>query len=188
MSEIKLPKLRKIRLDRPEKKKILLLSDDIRLHSGIATMAREFVTGTSHMFDWVQLGAAMKHPDHGKKFDVSEDVNEQAGIDHASVIIYAHDGYGNPNVLREIMTAEKPDAILFFTDPRFWGWLFQMEHEIRQQIPMMYYNIWDNTPAPHWNFACYASCDGIFNISRQTNALVETVLDYGGEEVVHLNN
>ena len=30
------------------KKKILLMSDDLRMHSGIATMSREFVLGTVH--------------------------------------------------------------------------------------------------------------------------------------------
>ena len=28
-----------------DRKKIILLCDDLRMHSGIATMAREFVTG-----------------------------------------------------------------------------------------------------------------------------------------------
>jgi hypothetical protein len=50
----------------------------------------------------------------------------------------------DPQVLQEIMNVEKPDAILHFTDPRFWGWLYSIEHEIRQNIPLMYYNIWDD--------------------------------------------
>ena len=53
------------------KKKILLLSDDLRMHSGIATMSREIVLGTCHHYDWVQLGAAIKHPEQGKALDVS---------------------------------------------------------------------------------------------------------------------
>ena len=31
-------------------------------------------------------------------------------------------------------TQEKPDAIIHFTDPRYWIWLYQMENEIRQQM------------------------------------------------------
>ena len=46
-----------------DRKKILLLSDDIRLHSGIATMAREIVVQTSQYYNWVNLGGAMNHPD-----------------------------------------------------------------------------------------------------------------------------
>ena len=37
------------------KKKILLLSDDLRMHSGIGTMSRFFVMGTLHKYDWVQI-------------------------------------------------------------------------------------------------------------------------------------
>ncbi len=42
MQKIELPKLKKIDPNKPKKKKILLLCDDIRVHSGIATMAKEF--------------------------------------------------------------------------------------------------------------------------------------------------
>jgi hypothetical protein len=182
MHKVNLPKLKRVDQDRPKKKKILLLSDDLRMHSGIATMSREFVIGTSDTFDWVQLGAALKHPDHGKAFDVSDDVNFNKGIDHSSVKIYAHTGYGSPDVLRELVETEKPDAILHFTDPRFWGWLYAMEHEIRtkMQIPIMYYNIWDAPPAPFWNKPFYQSCDLIMNISKQTNNLVKLVLGEDG--------
>ena len=41
-----------------QKKKILLLSDDLRMTSGIATMSKEFVLGTLDKYDWIQLGAA----------------------------------------------------------------------------------------------------------------------------------
>ena len=63
MQKIELPKLKKIDPNKPKKKKILLLSDDLRVHSGIGTMSREFVLGTVHKYDWVQIGAAVKHPD-----------------------------------------------------------------------------------------------------------------------------
>lgn len=176
MSQIKLPKLKKVDPNRPKKKKILLLSDDMRMHSGIGTMSKEFVLGTCDKYDWVQLGAAVKHPDHGKKIDISGEVQQETGVDHASVVIYAHSGYGNPQVLQELLNIENPDAILHFTDPRFWGWLYQQEHSIRQQIPLMYYNIWDDLPYPHWNEPFYESCDLLMNISRQTNNIVKNVL------------
>jgi glycosyltransferase involved in cell wall biosynthesis len=178
MNKIQLPKLKRVDLDKPKKKKILLLSDDLRMHSGIATMSREFVIGTADTFDWVQLGAALKHPDHGKIFDISGDVNKYAGISDASVKIYAHTGYGTPQVLRELVATERPDAILHFTDPRFWGWLYHMEYELRTtlEIPLMYYNIWDAPPAPFWNKPAYRSCDLLMNISKQTNNLVKLVL------------
>tara|TARA_R110002153_G_scaffold29946_17_gene91892 strand:- start:1432 stop:2886 length:1455 start_codon:yes stop_codon:yes gene_type:complete len=174
--EIKLPKLRKVDPNKQKKKKILLLSDDLRMHSGIGTMSREFVMGTVDKYDWVQLGAAVKHPEHGKIADISEDVQKQTNVKDAYVKIYPHSGYGNPQVLKELIQIEKPDAIMHFTDPRFWGWLYQMEHEVRQLMPLMYYNIWDDLPYPHWNEPFYESCDLIMNISRQTQNIVKNVL------------
>jgi len=176
MQQLQLPKLRKIDPNKPKKKKILLLADDLRLHSGIATMSREFVVGTAHVFDWVQIGAAIKHPEAGKVIDISDSINKDLGIDDANVRIYANNGYGDPNLLREIIRREKPDGIMHFTDPRFWGWLYQMEHEIRQQMPIMYYNIWDDLPYPFWNEDFYESCDMLLNISRQTQNIVKNVL------------
>ena len=48
------------------KKKIVLLSDDLRMSSGIGTMSKEFVLGTVHKYDWVQIGGAITHPENGK--------------------------------------------------------------------------------------------------------------------------
>ena len=176
MQEIKLPTLRKVNPNKPKKKKILLLSDDLRMHSGIGTMSKEFVLGTVDKYDWVQIGAAVKHPEAGKIFDISEDVKKETGVNDAYVKIYPIDGYGNPPLLKEIMQIEKPDAILHFTDPRFWGWLYAIEHEIRQEVPLMYYNIWDDLPYPMWNEPFYESCDLLMNISRQTNNIVKNVV------------
>jgi hypothetical protein len=176
MQQLQLPKLRKVDPNKPKKKKILLLSDDLRMHSGIATMSREIVINTCKEYDWVQLGAAIQHPEHGKIIDMSAEVAKITSVNDASVKIYAHDGYGNPHVLNELLRIEKPDAILHFTDPRFWIWLYQIEHEIRQQLPLMYYNIWDDLPYPHWNEPYYESCDLLMNISRQTQNIVKNVL------------
>lgn len=179
MAEFKLPQLIKVS-DTKKKPKILLLSDDLRLFSGIASMSREFVIGTVSNFDWVQLGAALEHPDHGKIIDISKAVADETKVLDASVKIYAHTGYGNPAVLRELLALEKPDVILHFTDPRFWGWLYAMEYELRvkRKIPIAYYNIWDCPPAPLWNEPFYRSCDLIMNISKQTHQLVKLVLGY----------
>ena len=176
MTQIQLPKLKKVDNNKTKKKKILLLADDLRMHSGIGTMSKEFVLGTVDKYDWVQLGAAVKHPEHGKQIDISADVQKDTGVTDAFVKIYAHTGYGNQNVLKELLNIEQPDAILHFTDPRFWGWLYDMENEIRQNIPLMYYNIWDDLPYPHWNESFYESCDLLMNISRQTNNIVKNVL------------
>lgn len=157
------------------KKKILLLSDDLRLPSGVGTVSKHIVLGSVDTFDWVQLGAAVKHPDQGKVFDLSEDAQKQTGIKDASVKIYPWSGYGDENVLRKLLDDEKPDAILHFTDPRQWIWLYNMEHEIRQNIPIFFYHIWDDLPDPQYNRNYYESCDWIGCISKQTYGITKRV-------------
>ena len=177
---MELPTLKKVDPNKPKKKKILLLSDDLRLHSGIATQSKEMVLSTIHKYDWVQLGAALKHPEKGKVFDISSDAIKETGVEDASLKIYASDGYGNPDVLRQLINIEKPDAILHFTDPRFWKWLYDMEHEVREFCPIMYYNIWDSLPDPMWNAPFYASCDLLVSISKQTYGINKRTLEKYG--------
>jgi len=160
---------------------ILLLSDYLRLHSGIATMSKEMVLHTAHKYDWLQVGAAVKHPDEGKFFDVSDDVNEELGIDHASVRIIPQSGYGNQDLIRQILINEDVKAILHFTDPRFWGWLYAMEDEIRKHVPILYLNIWDDLPDPMWNAPFYGSCDLLMSISKQTYGINKRVMEKYGE-------
>jgi len=165
------------------KKKILLLSDDLRMHSGIATQSKEFVMGTIHKYDWVQIAGAVKHPEQGKIVDMSEAVQNEYGIKDASLKLYPISGYGNPQLLREVINVEKPDAIMHFTDPRFWIWLYNMEHEIRQDIPIMYYNIWDDIPDPLYNTNFYRSSDMLMSISKQTYGINKRILSkYGYED------
>ena len=159
-----------------DRKKILLLCDDIRMHSGVATMAREIVVGTAHHFNWINIGGAIKHPDQGKRFDLSNDVNKENGIDDASVQLYATSGYGDQNFVRGVINQEKPDAVLLFTDPRYWTWMFDMEREIRKTTPIFYLNIWDDYPTPLYNRAYYESCDLLMSISKQTKNINELVL------------
>jgi glycosyltransferase involved in cell wall biosynthesis len=163
-------------IQKEQRKKILLMCDDIRMMSGISTMAREIVLGTSHRYNWVNLGAAINHPDMGKRLDLSQDTSQVAQITDASVVLYPSNGYGDPDTVRQIIEFEKPDAIMFFTDPRYWIWLFQMENEIRRKIPMIYLNIWDDLPAPLYNRPYYESCDALMAISKQTLNINRMVL------------
>jgi glycosyltransferase involved in cell wall biosynthesis len=151
-----------------KKKKILLLSDDIRMNSGVSTMARELVLGTCHKFDVVNIAGAITHPDKGKILDISQEVAKLKNVPDAYVKLYPTDGYGNEQMLFAVIAQEKPDAILHFTDPRFWGWLYALEKQIRANIPLTYLNIWDSTPYPVYNRPFYESCDSLFSISKQT--------------------
>ena len=163
-------------IKKEDRKKILLLTDDIRVHSGVAQIGREMVINTSHHYNWVQLAGAVQHPEKGKRIDISEDNNKQANIDDSSVILYPVDGYGNPEVLKTIIEIEKPDAIFLITDPRYFTWVFQIENQIRKTIPIAYLNIWDSMPAPMYNREFYESCDALFGISKQTIGINQIVL------------
>jgi hypothetical protein len=163
-------------LPKEQRKKILFLCDDIRMHSGIATMAREIVLGTCHKYNWVNLGAAINHPEQGKRIDLSQDTGNRAGVPDASVFCYPQNGYGDSTISDKCLKIEKPDAVFFFTDPRYWEWLFQIENEVRTKVPMVYLNIWDDLPAPMYNESYYESCDTLLAISKQTENINKMVL------------
>ena len=163
-------------LPKDERKKILLICDDIRVHSGIATVGKEIVLHTSQHFNWIQVAGAITHPDKGKILDLSSTINKETGLNDSSVRLYPVDGYGNIELVREIIKRENPDAIMLITDPRYFMWLFNAEGEIRKNIPIMYLNIWDDYPAPLYNRAFYESCDLLMGISKQTVNINKIVL------------
>ena len=158
-----------------QRKKILLICDDLRAHSGVGTIAKEIVLNTCHHFNFVNLAGGVNHPEAGKKLDLSQSVSQEVGED-ASVILYPNNGYGDANLLRQLLVIEKPDAIMIITDPRYFEWLFQIENEIRKTTPIIYLNIWDNFPTPLYNRSYYESCDALLAISKQTKLINELVL------------
>lgn len=158
------------------KKKGLLLSDDLRMHSGIATMSRELVLGTVRNYDWIQIAGAISHPDKGKMINMDAATAQMTGVKDAKLTLYPVDGYGNEELLFTILEKEKPDFIVHFTDPRFWGWLYAIERKIREKIPLTYLTIWDDIPYPMYNRPFYESCDLLMAISKQTNNITKWVL------------
>ena len=154
-------------IKREDRKTILLLCDDVRVHSGIATMAREIVVNSAQRFNWFNVGAAIKHPDLGKIVDISDNMNKRHNIEDADVKILPSNGYGDANLIRQILRERKIDAVMIFTDPRYWIWLFEIEREIRSKIPIIWYNIWDDYPAPLYNRDYYRSSDLLMSIFFQ---------------------
>ena len=159
-----------------KRKTILFLADDCRLPSGIGTMTKELIIGTAHIYNYVHVGAGLNHPEVGKILDLSQDINRETGIDDSSVILYPYNGYGDPDLVRMLIQRHNIDAIVHFTDPRYWIWLYQMSAEIRQNIPIFYYHIWDDLPAPHYNKPYYESCDLLMGISKQSANISKLVL------------
>ena len=124
-------------IPKDKRKKILLICDDIRVHSGVATVAKEIVLATCQHFNWVQMAGSIKHPDKGKILDLSDSFNEGTGLKDSNVLLYPVDGYGTSNSVREIIAREKPDALMLFTDPRYFMHIWNMETEIRKKNPIM---------------------------------------------------
>jgi hypothetical protein len=171
-------------LPKNQRKKILLLSDDLRMSSGVGTMSKEIVLQTCQTFNWFQVGAAINHPEAGRLADLSIDASKETGVPDPDIKVLPYNGYGDEMLIRQIMQHEKIDAIMAYTDPRFFIWLFQMEHEIRQTIPILYYNIWDNLPYPLYNRPYYQSCDALFAISKQTLNINKVILGDNNYDII----
>ena len=166
-------------IKKESRKTILFLADDMRLPSGIGTMTKELIVGNAHRYNFVHVGGAVGHPETGKILDMSEDINKEVGITDASVLIYPYNGYGDQDLIRMLMAKYKIEAIVHFTDPRYWEFLYRMSAEIRQQAPICYYHIWDDLPAPHYNRPYYESCDLLMGISKQSYNISKLVLGEG---------
>ena len=151
-----------------EKKKIFVIADHPFAPSGVGTQTKyiiEALLGTGR-YKIVCFGGAVKHQDYRPQ------KTEQWGDD---LIIHPVDGYGTQEQVRSILWTEKPDALWFMTDPRFYGWLWDMENEIRANVPMIYYHVWDNYPLPKFNKQYYDSNDLIVTISKVTDDIVKNV-------------
>lgn len=151
-----------------KKKKILVLSDHPLSPSGVGSQTKYMIEALlkTGRYQFICLGGAIKHANY-------EPVRVAPYND--DWVIYPVDGYGSPDIVRSVMTTEKPDLLWFMTDPRFYGWLWEIENEIRVNIPMVYYHVWDNFPAPHFNEIFYSSTDEVVCISKVTHEILKQV-------------
>ena len=151
-----------------KKTKVLVISDHILAPSGVGTQTK-YVVDALHKtgkYQFVCFGGALQHENYNpQKF-------EQYGDD---LVLFPVKGYGNQEMVRSIIRNEKPDILWFMTDPRFYEWLWDMENEIRPNIPMIYYHVWDNYPFPKFNKSYYLSNDVIACISKVTHDIVKNV-------------
>tara|TARA_R100000008_G_scaffold52903_1_gene32064 strand:- start:782 stop:2041 length:1260 start_codon:yes stop_codon:yes gene_type:complete len=151
-----------------DKIKVLVLSDHPFAPSGVGTQTKYIIEALleTGRYKFVCFGGAIKHENYTpQKVD-------PWGEDW---IIHPVDGYGNQQMLRSALQVEKPDILWFMTDPRFWPWLWDIENEIRLNVPMVYYHVWDNFPLPKYNEVNYNSTDVIACISKLTEQIVEGV-------------
>ena len=151
-----------------EKKKILIISDSPLVPSGVGTQTKYVIESLidTGKYSFICMAGAIRHNNY-------EPIRVKPYED--DWVIIPVDGYGNENMVRELIKTQKPDLLWFMTDPRFYVWLWQIEDEIRDKIPMMYYHVWDNYPYPMFNKKYYDSTDVICTISKVTDDIVRTV-------------
>ena len=151
-----------------KKIKVLTLSDHPLSPSGVGSQTKYVIQAllATGRYSVLSFGGAMKH------INYQPITVDPYGEDWK---IFPVDGYGTPEMIRGVMQTEKPDILWFMTDPRFFGWLWQMENEIRPNIPMVYYHVWDNKPYPMFNRDFYLSNDFIATISKVTDDIVKNV-------------
>ena len=151
-----------------KKIKVFCLADSPLAPSGVGTQTRYMIEGLlqTGRFEFVCFGGAIKHPDY------KPIRTEEYGDDW---IIFPVDGYGSQEQIRALLKAQKPDIVWIMTDPRFWGWLWNIDNEIRSVAPLVYYHVWDNLPYPTFNRKWYLSNDLIASISKVTDDIVRNV-------------
>ena len=141
-------------------------------------MAKEIILQTVHKYDYAVIAGANQHPEAGKIVDASQAFSNESKVNDAYVRLYPVNGYGDANIVFQILELEKADAICMITDPRFYGWLFAIEAQLHSMgISINYLTIWDNLPYPMWNRPFYDSCDSLLAISKQTYNICKWVCD-----------
>jgi glycosyltransferase involved in cell wall biosynthesis len=146
-----------------KKKTILMLCDHPLASSGVGTQARWLINGLieTGKYSFRVFGGALKHESY-----------EQVVV-NPDFIIKPTNGFGDKNLLRVTLAQVKPDAILLFTDPRFFMWVWEMEDEVHQVCPIAYNHLWDNGPWPEFNRHIYESTDLINCINWPTYEMVK---------------
>ena len=154
-----------------EKKKILVISDHPLAPSGVGTQTKYVIEALilTGKYQFTCLGGAVKHQNYEPQVVSDPRWGERDWV------VYPVDGYGNAELIRRIMVEQKPDLLWFMTDPRFYPWLWQIENEVRVNLPMVYYHVWDNYPLPRFNAKWYNSTDVIASISKVTHDIVNNV-------------
>lgn len=156
------------------KKKILLLSDDIRLQTGVANISKSIVLNSCDTYDWVQMSMGSLNTNQ-EIIDVSDSVSKITNTSDTYVRLYETKGYGSRDSLLNIIKKEEPSAIMHITDPHRFSWLYSMSDEVRELMPLMYYHVWDNDPHPKFLRNVYNKCDWIGCISKLTYDSVKEV-------------
>lgn len=146
--------------------KLLIISDHAKTKTGVAVQTNHLVKGLlkTNKYDIVQLGAAIYHDSYAT-------VKES---DYFTIIPI--NGFGDKDTVRSMLVSYAPDVLIIFSDMRFFGHIFDMEDEIHQVCPIMWWHVWDNMPVPEFNLPIYDCVDTINCISEITYTICKTLV------------
>ena len=131
--------------------------------SGVGVQSRFLIQGliNTGKYSFRCLGGAIKHP------------NYEPIMVNPDFVVKPVDGFGTQDMIRNLLVSERPDAVLLFTDPRQFMWLWEIEDEIHQFCPITFWHVWDNEPYPAFNSVWYKSTDLINCLSHKTYEIVQ---------------
>lgn len=140
-----------------------MLSDHPLSTSGVGTQSRWLIHGlvATGKYSFKCFGGAVKHE------------NYDTVTINPDFVIKPTNGFGDRNLLRKTLAQLQPDALMLFTDPRFFIWVWEMQDEIQQICPIAYWHLWDNPPWPEFNRVLYESNDLINCINYPTYEMVK---------------
>lgn len=154
-----------------KKKKILMISDHPLSTSGVGVQSRYLIDGLlrTGKYQFRCLGAAIKHG----SYDIVNVPAPNGEWNDGDWVIKPINGFGDTNLIRFLIATEQPDALLLFTDPRFFPHIFDSEDEIHQVCPIAYWHVWDNDPWPKYNEYVYESIDLCNCHSHKTYSMIK---------------
>lgn len=158
-----------------KKQKLLIISDHALMPSGVGVQSKFLIEGLikTGKYEVIQLGAAKHHEDMSPQI-INEDFTIIPSV-----------GFGNKDIIRSLLASESPAAIILFTDSRFFTYLFEMEDEIHEVCPIIWWHVWDNRPTPKFNEKLYRSIDQINCISDLTYKMCKELNIKDAEYIPH---
>ena len=144
--------------------KVLFVTDDIRFPSGVGIQAYKLMKGLLKTGEYdISMLAGSLMP-----------TNPEPTVFEGIRIYPVQNGYGDPTSFKSALLREKPDIVVFFSDPRFFTWAFTMDNEFREKIKTVFYHTWDNAPFPAFNQVWYSAIDQIVMLSKFSHKLLSS--------------
>ena len=157
-------------------KTILIISDDCRLHSGVANQSAEIIKGLYNKgYNVIQIGVS-GHKIPSTKIDYKFPSGEQCTI-------YTSQSYDDLNLIFNIIRNDKPNCLFLFTDPHRYVQIWLNARTIRANCPIYYYSLWDTELLPHahgkqhYLTPIYENCDTIACISKQSENFTRQIVN-----------